>query len=59
MQTQKMIRWICYAVALIGFIIVIVSLFGPADISAADSKELSSAVGTDKIISPASMVSLK
>ena len=36
MPKQKMIRWICYAVALIGFIIVIVSLFGPADISAAD-----------------------
>jgi hypothetical protein len=57
MPKQKMIRWICYAVALIGFIIVIVSLFGPADISAADSKELSSAVGTDKILSPASMAS--
>tara|TARA_R100001377_G_scaffold323_1_gene328 strand:+ start:196 stop:372 length:177 start_codon:yes stop_codon:yes gene_type:complete len=57
MSKQKIIRWICYAVALIGFVIVIVSLFGPADMSAADSKELSNAMDTGKILSPALVAS--
>ena len=59
MPKQKIIKWICYAVAVIAVIIAIISYFGAADISATDNKELSSAVGTDNIIFPASMASLK
>lgn len=56
---MKNIKWICLAVALVGIAIAMIIYFGAADVSATDSKELSSAVGTDKIISPAPVVSLK
>jgi hypothetical protein len=54
---MKYIKWICLAVALVLIAVAMISYFGAADVSATDSKELSSAVGTDKILSPASMVS--
>ena len=54
---MKNIKWICLAVALVIIAGAIISYFSAADVSATDSKELSSAVGTDKILSPASMVS--
>ena len=56
---MKNIKWICLAVALVIIAGAMISYFSAADVSATDSKELSSAVGTDKIISPASMASLK
>ena len=56
---MKNIKWVCLAVALVLIAVAMISYFGAADVSATDSKELSSAVGTDKIISPASMASLK
>ena len=56
---MKNIKWICLAVALVGIAIAMIIYFGAADVSATDSKELSSAVGTDKIISPAPVASLK
>jgi len=56
---MKNIKWICLALALVGIAIAMITYFGAADVSATDSKELSSAVGTDKIISPAPVASLK
>ena len=56
---MKNIKWICLAVALVIIAGAMISYFGAADVSATDSKELSSAVGTDKIISPAPVASLK
>jgi len=56
---MKNIKWICLAAALVILAIAMISYFGAADVSATDSKELSSAVGTDKIISPAPVASLK
>ena len=56
---MKNIKWICLAAALVILAIAMISYFGAADVSATDSKELSSAVGTDNIIFPAPMASLK
>ena len=56
---MKNIKWICFAVALVGIAIAMITYFGAADVSATDSKELSSAVGTDNIIFPAFTASLK
>ena len=56
---MKNIKWICLAAALVIIAVAMISYFGAADVSATDSKELSSAVGTDNIIFPAPMASLK
>jgi len=56
---MKNIKWICFAVVLVGIAIAMITYFGAADVSATDSKELSSAVGTDNIIFPAFTASLK
>ena len=54
---MKNIKWICLAAALVIIAVSMISYFGAADVSATDSKELSSAVGTDNIIFPAPMAS--
>lgn len=56
---MKNIKWICLAAALVMIAVAMISYFGAADVSATDSKELSSAVGTDNIIFHAPMASLK
>ena len=54
----KMIRRICYLIALIAVAIVIVSLSGSKDVSAADSNTVSSTVVTDKSVPTASAPSI-
>ena len=55
---RKMIRRICYLIALIGVAIVIVALLGSKDVSAADSNTVSSTVVTDKSVPTASAPSI-
>ena len=54
----KMIKRICYIIALVGFAIVFLALTGSKDVSAADSNTVSSTVVTDKSVPTASAPSI-